>query len=477
MIGDLDLGRRKMKLHLHARHEIEHDVEPVTINGILGDLRRVTCIRSISASSRSGGGNEERFYSATVLPNFVSIGAHHLDPDSACLATVRFTTQDIATLFHDYEAFGHAFLSEQTIDTIKADEKLRRGAQLAERPDFFYFNGRHEVVRVDTIFGCFRVYHQPTFRMGGTGTLVQNRMYAELAFEAPVDFDTCISRLMSIYRFLSVAAGRRQSIKSIQLTLADKGRELRDGIVIPAVLDLYWEHAPKNPKRQTYAPHPGDVPLTPVRQPDEFSKVLRSWLEREVTWKTARIRLVDCIGKGRSYSIDRLVAVANMFDILPPEDGASSSALSPDLEEARKKCKEIFRKLPDGLERQSVLGALGRMNRPSLTKKVLHHANKVATHLGYPPAELAHVATLAVKLRNYFVHGSLDGINYPSVEPFVPFLTDTLEFIFAASDFIDSGWDARAWAAHPHSANHLFASFRWGYCERVDALTTALTVA
>ena len=45
----------------------------------------------------------------------------------------------------------------------------------------------------------------------------------------------------------------------------------------------------------------------------------------------------------------------------------------------------------------------------------------------------------------------------------MPFLTDALEFIFAASDFIEAGWDAQRWNADAHGWGHGFARFRDEY--------------
>jgi hypothetical protein len=76
---------------------------------------------------------------------------------------------------------------------------------------------------------------------------------------------------------------------------------------------------------------------------------------------------------------------------------------------------------------------------------------------------LLFVAIVAVKCRNFFVHGSSSDIDYQKVEHLMPFLTDTLEFIFVASDFIDAGWDAQRWNSDAHGWGHNFARFRSEY--------------
>lgn len=113
------------------------------------------------------------------------------------------------------------------------------------------------------------------------------------------------------------------------------------------------------------------------------------------------------------------------------------------------------------------------MGQPSLPKKVLHRATIVESQLGAKFPDLAFSAGIAVKLRNYFVHGSLDGLAYEKIEPFLPFLTDTLEFVFAASDLIDAGWNSQYWSIKSFGSGHSFSRFLTGY----DYLVAELRVA
>ena len=126
-----------------------------------------------------------------------------------------------------------------------------------------------------------------------------------------------------------------------------------------------------------------------------------------------------------------------------------------------------------GVDRDSVLGAFGRMGQPSLPKKVAHRATIVESQLGAKFPDLAFAAGIAVKLRNYFVHGSLDGLEYEKIEPFLPFLTETLEFVFAASDLIDSGWNAQHWLTKSRGSGHSFSRFLTRYDYQVGELRVA----
>ena len=140
-----------------------------------------------------------------------------------------------------------------------------------------------------------------------------------------------------------------------------------------------------------------------------------------------------------------------------------AAELPEDLAVTRDACVTMLRKHPPGIDRNSALSALGRLGQPSLPKKVAHRVAIVESKLGGRFLNLQFVASMAVKCRNYFVHGNSGDIEYPKVEPFIPFLTDALEFIFATSDFIDAGWDAQRWNSDMHSWGHSFARFRSEY--------------
>ena len=76
--------------------------------------------------------------------------------------------------------------------------------------------------------------------------------------------------------------------------------------------------------------------------------------------------------------------------------------------------------------------------------------------------------------QNYFVHGSSDEFNFSAVEPLVSFLTDSLEFVFAALDLFEAGWDAARWNREPHSTGQTFARFRAAYDTGLAQLKRAM---
>lgn len=66
----------------------------------------------------------------------------------------------------------------------------------------------------------------------------------------------------------------------------------------------------------------------------------------------------------------------------------------------------------------------------------------------------------AVDCRNYFVHGSKAKMDYSDEFDQVIFFTEALEFIFAASDFIECGWNIDEWSKQNSTVSHPFDRFR-----------------
>src|SRR6266566_1484123 len=74
-----------------------------------------------------------------------------------------------------------------------------------------------------------------------------------------------------------------------------------------------------------------------------------------------------------------------------------------------------------------------------------------------------------VRVRNYFVHGPSPGLSPETIYDRAPFLTDTLEFIFAVSDLHSCGWNVDRWAAESFGRSRL-KSYLYSYRENYTRL-------
>lgn len=468
--GDLVLRGRDTSLSLASDFDLSQLRGVRELHGKTFDGKMITCLDCVMVSCTSSSApGKKPHYLAEVFPHYTIVGNDHLDPAASVVCHLSFTTSDLTSLFYDFDAFGHVIDAKSIIDVVLAERRRLRPVEAGEWPQIAFFNGKGAVIGVDTDIGKFSVHHRPSSNMGGPqGVYIRNEMVASLEPTAPLKFEEAIQRLMTLLRFLAVFAGREQKVGAIHVS------STADGITRPPS-QVHWSHAPrgKGAKGGTFKPQPIDLPLDPIRRPEEFSRVLRHWIAREQGWLIPRVRYLAGLRKGNSYDADRLIAAANMFDILPEDAVPKPVPLAPDLATFQADCLASLKKLAPSIDRNAAIAAIKRMGAVSLPKKVQHRTALVERHLGSRFTDLSHVVKLAVQCRNYLVHGSSDA-DFNALAPHMSLLTDSLEFVFAASDFIESGWDAGRWIREPHSDGHTFARFNWGYEERLADLRRAL---
>ncbi|PWC11970.1 hypothetical protein B4923_11715 [Brenneria roseae subsp. americana] len=447
-----------------GRETISEELE--TINGILSHNKKSTCLKCITTSSSSNTNNQGvKTNQVSILPNFVTIGNKYLNPKDKNISSISFTTQDIEKILHNTKSFGHIIDSREFVDLINKSSKIN--IKLHDHPEFFYFTGKFEIIKIDTTIGVIELTNNPVFfGSGSNGKFLENTIRISLEFPSPLDFSECLSNFYSLNRYFNLIAGREQDVKNIKIHTSNDIYKSED-------LDLFFSNTPDiNPTKEN-PPHPADIPINPISRQDEFKTVTRNWFNIDEKRKAARIRYNLCLNKGNSYSIDRIVAAANMFDILPDETFPVKKTIPHELELAKVKCREIFKNLPSSPERDSILGALGRINKPSLTSKALCRERIVSHKIGAILPDLDLVIKIAIKVRNYFVHGS-DGIRFNKLEPAIPFLTDALEFTFAASDLIECGWQAEEWVKGHFGFGHSFTRFIHEYKNELERLKITL---
>lgn len=460
VFGEMYLKGSSTSLKLHSDKYLARVEAACNVKGTAYTGEYLTLINCNSPSmGQTSFKDAPTRYHADVFPHYVAIGRSHLEPDQACISAIHFTTTDLTTLFYDFDAFGHVIDSKSIIDMVLQERGKMRPIEVGEWPQVCYFTGKDCIVEVPTAIGKVSVHHRPTFSMGGpTGVFIKNRIVVSIEPDQPATFHDSVDWMHQVACFFSMAAGRAQGIDHIHVTTT----EVIDDI--PQSLTIYpsfrWKASDKSDQHK---PYPGDVPLDPIRHRAEFDAVLVNWISRHSCWRAARSRYLDCMRKANKYGPERLVAAANMFDILPSDAVPLAAELNGDLASTRNACVEMLRKHPHGIDRDSALSALGRLGQPSLPKKVAHRVSIVESKLTGRFPDLLFVAGVAVKCRNFFVHGSSSDIDYRKVEHLMPFLTDTLEFIFAASDFIDAGWDSQRWASDAHGWGHNFARLRSEY--------------
>jgi hypothetical protein len=166
-----------------------------------------------------------------------------------------------------------------------------------------------------------------------------------------------------------------------------------------------------------------------------------------------------------------------MFDILPKSAVPPDVPIGDDLKSAKSACRDRFRALPQSDERNSVLGALGRIGESSLKQKVRYRAQKFRAAASEWFPDLSLVTDEAINCRNHYVHGGPPRFDYNGNFAAVVFFTETLEFVFGASDLIDAGWDIRSWILQGTTMSHPFGRYRANYSLALANLKALLPTA
>lgn len=349
--------------------------------------------------------------------------------------------------------------------------EIDRPIPFGPEPKIVYFAGKREIFSVHTRLGHVRVEHNPSWCLPDPrGVRIDNFISISIGMPDAVGFDEAITRTLRLLRFLELIIGRPQNLQTMFVQIEDNDAER---------LKVHWSHRParkEEPGEGRSSPQPADMLLMPIEYPEEFCRVLSFWLENDDERQDARDRFQSSFAMQRRYTVDRLVASANMFDILPNPAVPRDVELTADLLRAKTESRKIFEALPNSYERDSVLNALGRVGKATLKHRTRHRGEIVINAFGGRPSELLLVLDEAVNCRNHYVHGTPSRIDYSNNPDLRIFLTDTLEFVFGASELIEAGWDIRRFAERSTTMTHPYGSYLVGYKRNLEDLKSLLNI-
>jgi hypothetical protein len=442
-----------------------------TLTGIGFNHKAISCLQCIDAGFQHEFHNGGIEYTASAFPHYVSVGDATLNNTETTIIEVSFTTNDLSTLFNDRDAFGHLFATKSQLqdllttnhEMVKATSGLKhefKPPKILDNPHIFYWTGNLDIYECQTEIGLLTIHHNPSFSVDGkSGISCTNNITANIKYGTPINFDKAIDNISTFARFFSIIAGRTQKASNIKVKKINSVSE--------SYLDIYCSYGP------SISPAPlqsaKDIPVSPIHRPEEFSIVLKNWINRENEWCVGRIQHLNGMNKNRSYDTDRLVSAANTFDILPSNATLPNKEISQEYKTARDECINILESLPTSDDRAAAIGVMKRWGRANLRSKVLHRASIIKANFSQIPSEIDRVLVLAIKTRNHFVHGS-DDFKYEKYEDFLPLFTDALEFVFSASDLIECGWNPIAWQKTRPSSSHTYSYFINSLGTQIDQL-------
>lgn len=460
IFGTLKLNDEETLITFKSKSPIPSLSELHNFTGTGFDHKIISCLQCVDVGIEHNyhhGGTE---YTASVFPHYVSIGDAAVIETENSITDISFTTNDLSTLFNDRSAFGHLFSAKNQLEDllIRNQEIIKAHSnvtwepslpEISETPHILYWTGKIDIFKCSTEIGALTVTHCPSFSVDGkTGITCENNITANLEYRTPINFKKAVENISTFARFFSIVAGRTQKVKNIKIKKIDPQQN--------NYIDIYCSYNSATTAPPLQNSH--DIPLNPIHRPDEFSEVLQNWINREYDWSIGRNQYLNGLNKNRSYDTDRLVSAANAFDILPSKATIADKEITEEYRTARDECLKILEKLTISDDRGAAIGVMKRWGRANLRSKTLHRANIVKNQIPQITDEIDRVLILAIKTRNYFVHGT-DDFNYKKYEEFLPFFTDALEFVFSASDIIECGWKPALWLQSRPSYSHNYSYF------------------
>lgn len=456
VFGELNLAATQSRLTLRTEDKPAQLSVPSVVYGQLHDFTFVSCIDCVGGSvpSTSWDSQGHYSYSWSLFPHFALMGNRHFNPANDKIADVWFSVSDASLIFDDFDSYGVLYESPVSVSDLIPKSVGDRLVPHGPAPKLAYFAGRCDVLEVAVSEGIIAVQHWPIPEMSSSeGIRLRSLLKLGIRFSVPTELSACLKAVTKLTQFLSLVAGRSQGVSNVQVQINGASEKERP-------LLMHWSFAPSvaNTEEELDKPSCFDMPLDAIRRPDEFASSLSSWWETSSDQGLARARLHSCRARGNQFDIDRLVAAANMFDLRVT---SVETEIPAELAQVCKDSVKALKKLPKTDDRDSAIMALKRVGAPSLRKKVLARAAVVKSR--FVLDDLDEVLRLAVLSRNYFVHGGGERNDYSGVEPFTAFLTETLEFVFAAAELIECGWDGATWKRKPHTARHWFSRYLSGY--------------
>lgn len=453
---------------LYVWSEVQLDVVPgSTITGILDDLTHVSLLQcSVRSEGHSGRDHRVRF-TYDLSPLYLLIGSRYFTDRDAEIHHASFSVAHAVELFDDPDAYGTIFNDPEAVRRAAQVDIATRTIKVYDWNWVSYYTGKTNVFKSHTSIGEISANHSPTFSMGHASSLgLTKRVYFNIKFDVPVSVVEALFRVDRVLQFIDLIVGYSENVEEMHV-FAGSDHESAEADVHSLI------HSRRRLVSTRRRPSKFTALIHPVAQADEFSNTLGNWLNRDVEWRTARMRLSQDWGT-LNYTYSRMITAANVFDLLPQQIYGDATPLSQRKQEAVEEARMIFRKLPPSEDRDIMLGHFGRFGDWRLKRKIRHRARIITDIIDRVVPDLTTVIDQAVNLRNFYVHGSGLRLDHDDRRLFLRFFTDSLEFVFFVSDLVEAGWDIVKWCGKGRPRGHPFHNFLVSYRDDLAGLKRAI---
>lgn len=400
---------------------------------------------------------------------YALFGTDHVAPDQDCIRGIQFKLEGVETsvfMRAGVESFGSILdPHEEILDAISRNRPdYLKGNFVRGRAMVSYFTGSYELLpRTETVLGTISASRTVSAGMFGAS---EGSPYIAIDFgDEPTTVEGAWSKMREVRQFFAWIMGYAPTWRDVVVFTSacdDNGHRLGEDGHPDQGLEAFgpceWKEVPNSDRRY------GTL-IDASEHVDHFMAVLTKWLERnrDGRRRSANNRYFGSLeGMNTRVMEDGIVSAANTFDLLPSSDKPPSVPLSESLLAILNDARQRVRQDDTArTQRDDVLSGLGRIKAGAKLRSVVQHRAKVVVeHFGNDRLSgLDEVIRQAVFCRNHYTHGpdeaSEGKLDYSDFD-LVLFLTQTLEFIYAASELLLCGWDEAKSLTHP---SHPLGSF------------------
>lgn len=486
-LGEMELGdiESRLVIHLNDFHSSGPDIKYATyIQGkLLSDSKIVTFIDAalidISESHHLvTDGNYERMQKLTFDLRFIIFGNDSISDSEKCFNSIEFFIPDASTLFM-YDSFDMIFnMKKENIKDILEEEnkktqnlygisKNMADYRLGDNPTVYIDTGANVLHCFDIEAGVIKIKNNISSNISSNkGFKVGNNISCVFESNELMGFFKILESSYPIVNLFELILGKRQFLRKYKVSVKNYVGESKE-------YQVY--QVKENSNNKNIMMHPISRLVCIENEPAESESLLNNWILRQKEWKFARSEFFEVFTK-KYYSSDLLIKVANLFDIIPDSTYEKSEKISDELLQAKDKCKDILKDLPSSSDKDSLLGALGRIGKKNLRGKIRDRYSIIENSGLATLDEIDIVIGNAVNCRNFFVHGSPGKFDYMENFNQIPFFINTLSFIYGASELIELGWSFKNW--EPDELNfHPFSSYLISYSSNLEKLNNVLSLA
>lgn len=418
-------------LHNNQARWIKFSDPPTIITGELTCGTKVTLL-----------GCKKQANSTNLSFDYVISGWQHLHENDKNIVEIQFTVDDTKSLRWD-PVFPGA--SEDTSDTETGSVE---------------WNWMPEIFQADTALGhisaryAWDISSMQLFPPFPPDLHIQGDIIISLTFLSECSLEFAFGAARKVIYFLAMISG--YPVAMVQAAIFPKSMPTWKFEVLPVPYYL--------PVYDSVSRESDTEPI--VKDGEAMAQLLTQWIalgegvqesENSIAsrWEARKRYHTSCLLKGHVFDEDRLVAAANLYDLLPSSAVQSDFHVADDFCSAIKAARCIFKKLPkkDDIHhtRSRGLADLARLRKPTLKNKIQARA-KIFTDQTTPDFDQIRLITdKAVQLRNQFVHGPDSSEEVPL--GLLVVCTITLEFVFVVSELMEAGWeiqDLRQWPRVQH---------------------------